>query len=40
MRETQTRVLYNTWSPGNYIVETAESTALYPGIPKEAESIW
>lgn len=25
----------NTWSPGNYLVETLESTCLYPGIPEE-----
>jgi hypothetical protein len=36
---TQLDVLYNTWSPGNYIVETAESTILYAGCPEEAKEI-
>ena len=36
---TQLDVLYNTWSPGNYIVETAESTILYAGCPEEAKAI-
>lgn len=36
---TQCDVLYNTWSPGNYIVETAESTILYAGCPEEAKTI-
>jgi homospermidine synthase len=35
---TQLDVLYNTWSPGNYIVETGESTILYAGCPEEAKS--
>jgi hypothetical protein len=34
---TQLDVLYNTWSPGNYIVETAESTILYAGCPEEVK---
>lgn len=34
--ETQEEVLYCTWSPGNYLVETKESKLLYPGLPKEA----
>lgn len=37
--ETQLDVLYNTWSPGNYIVETGESTILYAGCPEEAKTI-
>lgn len=32
-------MLYNTWSPGNYIVETGESTILYAGCPEEAKTI-
>lgn len=36
---TQLDVLYNTWSPGNYIVETNESTILYWGCPEEAKTI-
>jgi len=36
---TQLDVLYNTWSPGNYIVETAESTILYAGCPEAAKTI-
>ena len=32
---TQLDVLYNTWSPGNYLVETGESTVLYAGCPEE-----
>jgi homospermidine synthase len=36
---TQLDVLYNTWSPGNYIVETGESTILYAGCPEEAKEI-
>ena len=36
---TQLDVLYNTWSPGNYIVETGESTILYAGCPEEAKTI-
>jgi homospermidine synthase len=36
---TQLDVLYNTWSPGNYIVETAESTVLYAGCPEEVKEI-
>jgi len=37
--KTQLDVLYNTWSPGNYIVETGESTILYAGCPEEAKTI-
>ena len=36
---TQLDVLYNTWSPGNYIVETGESTILYAGCPEEAKAL-
>jgi hypothetical protein len=36
---TQLDVLYNTWSPGNYIVETGESTILYAGCPEEAKAV-
>jgi hypothetical protein len=36
---TQLDVLYNTWSPGNYIVETGESTILYYGVPEEAKEV-
>jgi homospermidine synthase len=36
LKSTLTSVLYNTWSPGNYLVETEESTLLYPGIPAPA----
>ena len=32
-------MLYNTWSPGNYIVETAESTILYFCCPEEMKTI-
>ena len=39
IEDTQTTVLYNTWSPGNYIVETVESTILYAGCPPEATKI-
>lgn len=28
--------LWNTWSPGNYLVETAESTVLFAGCSEEA----
>ena len=35
----QLDVLYNTWSPGNYIVETAESTILYAGCPEELKTV-
>jgi hypothetical protein len=38
-KKTQLDVLYNTWSPGNYIVETGESTILYAGCPEEAKAI-
>ena len=37
--DTQTTVLYNTWSPGNYIVETVESTILYAGCPEAATKV-
>lgn len=36
---TQLDVCYNTWSPGNYIVETAESTILYAGCPEAAKEV-
>ena len=39
LSSTYCDVLYNTWSPGNYIVETAESTILYAGCPEEAKEI-
>ena len=39
LASTQLDVLYNTWSPGNYIVETAESTILYAGCPEQAKDI-
>ena len=35
----QLDILYNTWSPGNYIVETAESTILYFCCPEEVKEI-
>jgi len=38
-KSTQCDVLYNTWSPGNYIVETAESTILYAGCPEAAKTV-
>lgn len=37
LESTQLDVLYNTWSPGNYIVETAESMILYTGTPEEVK---
>lgn len=36
---TQLEVLYNTWSPQNFSVETAESKLLWPGLPEEAAEI-
>jgi homospermidine synthase len=36
---TQLDVLYCTWSPGNYIVECAESTILYAGCAEEAKEV-
>ena len=39
LTSTMLDVLYNTWSPGNYIVETAESTILYAGCPEEAKTV-
>lgn len=37
--ETQEDVLYCSWSPNNYLVETRECKLLYPGMPKEASEM-
>ena len=36
---TQLDVLYNTWSPGNFIVETAESKVFYTNVPEECAEV-
>jgi homospermidine synthase len=39
LKANQQNILFNTWSPGNFVVETKESTLLWPGMPNAVKEV-